>query len=159
VPPEELEQATRTIAPELAHFSQSDDAEGGGLPAGGAVLFTALTSIGVGFVLACSLISSMLVPGGVVTRLQGLAVVSRSGIEIGRWRSFARTFVAWSPSIAWIVFLITSPRIQGLIPAPAAPILAMSVGLGAQLIGAFGTIARPARGVHDWIAGTWVVPR
>ena len=40
VPPEELEQATRIIAPELAHFSQSDDAEGGGLPAGGAVLFT-----------------------------------------------------------------------------------------------------------------------
>ncbi len=159
VSPDQLAQATQIIAPELARFNESDDSKGGGLRAGGATLVTTLISISVGFVLVCSLISSMLAPGGVVTRLQGLAVVSRSGIEIARWRSFVRTLVAWSPSIAWIAFLITSPRIQGFVPAPSAPILAMSLALGAQVIGALGTIARPVRGVHDWIAGTWVVPR
>ena len=118
VSPDELAQATRIIAPELARFSQSDESQGGGLRAGGATLVTTLTSISVGFVLVCGLISSMLVPGGVVTRLQGLAVVARSGIEIGRWRSLVRTRSPWSPSIAWIVFLITSRRSRALDPAP-----------------------------------------
>ena len=82
VSPDQLAQATQIIAPELARFNESDDSKGGGLRAGGATLVTTLISISVGFVLVCSLISSMLAPGGVVTRLQGLAVVSRSGIEI-----------------------------------------------------------------------------
>ena len=49
------------------------------------------------------------------------------------------------------VLMTALAMIIGMVP--------MSLGLGAQVIGALWTMARPVRGVHDWIAGTWVVPR
>lgn len=97
-------------------------------------------------------------PGGVATRLLGLAVVTRHGEEIGRWRSLARVLLAWVPAIAWLAYLSASPKIQAWVPAPASPLPGTSLVLGALLIGAAWAISRPTRGLHD-CAGTWVAPR
>ena len=90
-------------------------------------------------------------------RLLGLAVVTRDGTEITRLRSLVRAIFAWMPAILWLAFLITSPRIQGWVPAPTsfAPTTAL---LGILSLGAVWSIARP-RGIQDRLAGTWIVPR
>jgi hypothetical protein len=61
--------------------------------------------------------------------------------------------------MVWLGYLAASPRIQGFVPAPPAPLLGTALALGALGVGAVWTIARPARGPHDWVAGTWVTPR
>jgi hypothetical protein len=106
----------------------------------------------------CGLISVLAVPGGLVTRALGHAVVSRDGREIGRARSVIRFLVAWSPALAWIacvgVPMFGEPRVS--------PDVAVVVGTLAFLMmaaGAAWTVANPGRGPHDRIAGTWVVPR
>jgi uncharacterized RDD family membrane protein YckC len=108
--------------------------------------------------LFCSIVSSVAVPGGVATRLIGLAVVTRDGNEIGRLRSLARTLIAWAPILAWLL-LLPNPIVMGFGPASPAPVLASSLAVGAMIAGVVWTIAAVHRGLHDRIAGTWVVPR
>jgi len=48
---------------------------------------------------------------------------------------------------------------KGFVPTPPSPMLGAVVTLAALGIGAILTIARPERGPHDWLLGTWVVPR
>ena len=67
--------------------------------------------------------------------------------------------VAWAPAIAWLLYLAASPRVQGFVPTPPNPLLGAMLTVAAMAIGALLTIARPARGPHDWLLGTWVVPR
>jgi hypothetical protein len=99
VSPEELARATTTIAPELERIRERRRRES----------FTDLTPIIVmvttaGLLLAIllvSIVSSLIVPGGLFTRMLGHAVVTRTGGEIGRAISLARVLVAWAPAIAW----------------------------------------------------------
>jgi uncharacterized RDD family membrane protein YckC len=105
-----------------------------------------------------SIVSSIAVPGGVVTRLIGLAVVTRDGNEIGRVRSLARTLIAWAPILAWLVLLF-NPIFMGFGPASPLPVLAVSVAFGTMIVGVVWTIAATDRGLHDRISRTWVVPR
>ena len=109
--------------------------------------------------LLLSIVSAMIVPGGLFTRMLGHAVVTRSGSEIGRALSLARVLVAWAPAIAWLLYLASSPKVQGFVPTPPNPTLGALLTLAALGIGAVFTIARPERGPHDWLLGTWVVPR
>jgi uncharacterized RDD family membrane protein YckC len=110
-------------------------------------------------VLGCCVLSLLVVPGGLMTRLLGLAVVTRDGTEINRWRSLVRVLVAWLPAILWLVYLAASPKMQGWVPNPPSPLLGTVITLAAMSIGAAWAVARPARGLHDWISGTWVVQR
>ncbi len=110
-------------------------------------------------VLIASIMSSLIVPGGLLTRLLGHAVTTRRGAEIGRVRSLARVLVAWSPAITWLPYLASSPKVQGFVPTPPNPLLGTVLTLAAMAIGGALTIARPSRGPHDWLLGTWVVPR
>jgi len=109
-------------------------------------------------VLFFCIVSSIAVPGGVATRLIGLAVVTRDGNEIGRGRSLARTLIAWAPILAWLVS-VANPIVMGFGPASPVPALAISLAFGAMIAGVVWTIAAADRGLHDRIAGTWVVPR
>jgi hypothetical protein len=106
-------------------------------------------------VLLFSVVSSIAVPGGVATRSIGLAVVTQDGKEIGRWRSLARTLIAWLP------MLVSSLLMPALISQGKAPAFLVSVGLAlvAMIAGVVWTIAAADRGLQDRIAGTWVVPR
>jgi hypothetical protein len=110
-------------------------------------------------VMLLTLLSSLVVPGGVVTRLLGNAVITGDGREIDPRLSMRRALVGWAPAIAWFVYLAASPKVQGFVPTPPNPLLGLAVTLGALAVGAALTIARPSRGPHDWLLGTWVVPR
>jgi hypothetical protein len=108
--------------------------------------------------LVCGLISVLAVPGGLVTRALGHAVVRRDGREIGRARSAIRFVVAWSPVLVWIacvgVPMFGEPRVSPDIAVVVGSLVFLWVAAGVAW-----TIASPGRGPHDRIAGTWVVPR
>jgi len=104
-------------------------------------------------------LSSLLVPGGLVARQLGLATVTRSGREISRLHSVLRVLVAGLPAIVWLVYLALAPKIQGWVPTPPRPIAGTLVVVGVLALGLVWTIARRARGPHDVLLRTWVVPR
>ena len=108
--------------------------------------------------IVCGLVSVLAVPGGLVTRALGQAVVERDGREIGRTRSVLRFLVGWSPVLVWIISvgvpMFGNPRVS-----PDAAIVLGSLALVLMAGGVAWTIANPGRGPHDRIAGTWVVPR
>jgi eukaryotic-like serine/threonine-protein kinase len=125
----------------------------------GAVIISTITAGALGLVLLACVVSSLLVPGGLVSRHVGLATVTRSGREITRVRSLMRTLVAGMPAIAWLTYLAFSPKVQGFVPAPPNPLTATFVTVGVLAVGLGWTIVRRTRGPHDLLTGTWVVPR
>jgi hypothetical protein len=97
---------------------------------------------------------------GVWLRLLGLSIATGRGAEVSRLRAFWRASLAWSPVLAlwaWlgIARLAGRPIEQSLSHAPW-----VYAAAGAALVaGAAWTIVHPARGPHDRVAGTWLVPR
>jgi hypothetical protein len=89
----------------------------------------------------------------------GHAVVRSDGGEIGRTLSLVRVLVAWAPAITWLLYLAASPKVQGFVPTPPKPLLGAMLTVAAMAIGVLLTTARPAKGPHDWLLGTRVVPR
>jgi uncharacterized RDD family membrane protein YckC len=154
---EELAHASALAASAIERAQRNGVIPARELAGGIAIMLGTLVAFALTLSLVCSLISSISIPGGVVMRMLGLAVITRNGMEITRWRSLFRALVAWAPAILWMTFLMTSPRIQGWVPAPPslAPTLVL---LGILMIGAIWTIAR-VRGPADRISGTWIVPR
>ena len=125
----------------------------------GAVVISTVTAGVLALVLVCLVVSSLVVPGGIASRQLGLATVTRSGQEITRAHSLARTLVAGIPALAWLTYLAFSPRVWGFVPTPPNPIAATLVTVGALGVGLAWTIVRRTRGPHDVLTGTWVVPR
>lgn len=162
VSPDELTRASAIVAPQIQELAAESANLGANVPAGGEALrglvATGFASIPVLFSIACGLISVLAVPGGLVTRALGHAVVSRDGREIGRARSAIRFLVAWSPALAWIacvgVPIFGEPRVS-----PDVAVVVGSLAFLMMAAGAAWTIANPGRGPHDRVAGTWVVPR
>jgi len=104
-------------------------------------------------------ISAAVVPGGVVTRAAGLAIVTAGDREASRVRSVGRALIVWSPVVVWCVYLATSARTAEGIPLPRWPAVAAALTLGVLAIGAIATVLHPSRGPHDVFAKVWVVPR
>jgi eukaryotic-like serine/threonine-protein kinase len=125
----------------------------------GGVIISTLTAGALALGLTLCVISSLLVPGGIVMRQVGLATVTRSGREITRVRSLMRTLVAGVPAIAWLAYLAASPKVQGFVPTPTSPLTATLVTVGVLAVGHAWTVVRRTRGPHDLLTGTWVVPR
>jgi uncharacterized RDD family membrane protein YckC len=121
------------------------------------VMIETLVALSLLLAVLCCLTSSVSVPGGTVMRVLGVAVVTCDGTEITRLRSLVRAILAWLPAILWLAFLMTSPKIQGWVPAPQSHTPTV-VLLGILMFGAIWSIVRP-RGLHDRISGTWIVPR
>jgi hypothetical protein len=154
---EELANATTTIAPELERRRQRTRGQNFGDLA--PIIIMTVIAMALLLLLLLSVVSSLIVPGGLFTRMLGHAVVTRNGTEIGRMLSIARVLVAWSPAIAWLLYLAASPKVQGFVPTPPNPMLGTLLTLAALSLGAILTIVRPSRGPHDWLLGTRVVPR
>jgi hypothetical protein len=156
---DELARASAVVAPQIqeaanwrANFPTGREALRGFLASG-------IASLPVLFVIVCGLISALTVPGGLVTRGLGHAVVRRDGREIGRVRSAFRLLIAWSPAIAWMAY-VGIPMFGAVRElSPAATYAVSGLALMSMVAGALWTIAAPARGPHDHIAGTWVVSR
>jgi hypothetical protein len=159
VSPDEFARASAIVAPQIQEVAGWR----ANFPGGGEALRNFVTSgfafIPVLFLIACGLISVLAVPGGLVTRALGHAVVRRDGREIGRVRSAVRLLIAWSPVIAWTAY-VGNPMFGELrAMSPAAAYAVGGLALLSVAAGAVWTIAVPGRGPHDRIAGTWVVPR
>jgi hypothetical protein len=152
---EELARSQEAIQPTLDRVRPPQSL---GVASPGVIALNLMLAIASLMVLVCCIVSSIAVPGGVATRLIGLAVVTRDGNEIGRGRSFARTLIAWAPILPWLV-LFPNPIVMGFGPASSVPVLAISLAFGVMIAGVMWTIAAADRGLHDRIAGTWVVPR
>ncbi|HET9220289.1 MAG TPA: protein kinase [Terriglobia bacterium] len=152
---EELARSRETIQPVLDRIRPPQSL---GVASPGVIVLNLMAAMASLMALFCSIVSSIAVPGGVATRLIGLAVVTRDGNEIGRLRSLARTLIAWAPILAWLL-LLPNPIVMGFGPASPAPVLASSLAVGAMIAGVMWTIAAADRGLQDRIAGTWVVPR
>jgi hypothetical protein len=153
---DELSRASAALAPELEPRRQRRDRSPSELSP---IIIMNVAAITLLPVMLLTLLSSLVVPGGVVTRLLGNAVITGDGREIDQRLSMSRALIAWAPAIAWFVYLAASPKVQGFVPTPPNPLLGLAVTLGALAVGAALTIARPSRGPHDWLLGTWVVPR
>jgi hypothetical protein len=151
---EELARSRETIQPTLDRVRPPQSL---GVASPAVIALTLMAAIATLPVLLCSIVSSIAVPGGVATRLIGLAVVTRDGNEIGRVRSLARTLIAWAPISAWLV-LLPNPIFMGFGPASPLPVLAISLAFAAMIAGVVWTIAAGDRGLQDRIAGTWVGP-
>jgi hypothetical protein len=162
ISPDELARASAIVAPQIQELAAQSANVGANFPAGGdalrGLLANGFASIPVLGSIVCGLMSVLAVPGGLVTRALGHAVVSRDGREIGRARSAIRFLVAWSPALAWIacvgVPIFGEPRVS-----PDVAVVVGSLAFLMMAAGAAWTIANPGRGPHDRVAGTWVVPR
>jgi hypothetical protein len=150
---EELARSRETIQPTLDRVRPPQGSGFARSPR--ATVLTLMMAIGSSLALCFSIVSSIAVPGGVTTRLIGLAVVTRDGNEIGRVRSLARTLIAWAPILVW---LVSVPAQIDMGPGPGS-VLAIGLVFGAMTAGVVWAIAAPDRGLHDRIVGTWVVPR
>ncbi|HKE86669.1 MAG TPA: protein kinase [Vicinamibacterales bacterium] len=125
----------------------------------GGIVISTVTAGALALALALCVISSLLVPGGLVQRHLGLATITRSGTEITRMRSLARVLVAGIPGIVWLTYLALAPKVQGFVPTPTSPITATLTTVSILALGLAWTVARRTRGPHDIVVGTWVVPR
>ena len=149
---EEIARSRQTIQP---FVGRSLDQRGVGVKNAALFFVSMITVVASVLVLLFSVVSSIAVRGGVATRAIGLAVVTQDGKEISRRRSLARTLIAWLP------MLVSSLLMPALISAGKGPAAVVSVGLASAVMiaGVVWTIATADRGLHDRIAGTWVVPR
>jgi hypothetical protein len=162
VSPDELARASAILAPRIQELAAQSASVAANFPAGvealRGLLANGFASIPLVASIVCGLISVLAVPGGLVTRALGHAVVRRDGLEIGRARSATRFLVGWSPALAWIacvgVPMFGQPRVS-----PDVAVVVASLALLVMAAGAVWTVANPGRGPHDRIAGTWVVPR
>ena len=117
-----------------------------------------MAGLGLGFPLVVSLVSALILPGGVINRLLGLTVVTRSGQAIGRIRSTARVLAAWSPVLVWVAWLLPSPVDRSL-AMTISPLVPLGLVLAVMIAGAIWAVVKPDRGLHDHLTGTWIVPR
>jgi hypothetical protein len=125
----------------------------------GGIVISTLSAGALLLVVICSLASAALVPGGVIGRSLGTAVVARSGGEIGRGRSLLRAVIALLPGLIWLGYLASAPRVQRFVPTPESPVATTLLALAVLAAGAVWTVAQPTRGPHDRLLGTRVVPR
>ena len=156
---EQMAEASALIRPEIDRRQNRDTPREENFASPKAIVLSAVTSTATLLVLLFSLAGSIVVPGGMMLRLLGLAVVTRDGREITRLRSLARAVIAWSPAIVWLTYLAFAPKVSGFVPAPQFPVEWTVITLALLAAGAAWAIVRPERGAADAATGTWVVSR
>ena len=150
---EELARVSELLAPHMPALGQPEAELLTMMP----FVVPALAAFPLLMSLFATLVSSAAVPGGILLRGLGLAVVTDEGVEIGRLRSLARALVAWMPVMIWLV-------VEGaaFVGRPGAMFMQWQfpvVVLGTMAVGAAWTIVHPSRGLHDALVDTWVIPR
>jgi hypothetical protein len=95
--------------------------------------------------------------GGLSLRLVGLGLVRRDGRDARRWQCAWRTLLVWLPVVALLGTVIALDVDAPERGATCAVLqwLALAWVVGAAVV----AVWSPRRGPHDWLAGTYVVPR
>jgi uncharacterized RDD family membrane protein YckC len=91
---------------------------------------------------------------GLLLRLFGLEVVTADGRPASRVRLLGRAALAWSPVLLPLVAVVLGRHIN-----PTTLTWAALPGLAVVGAGALALAVQPARGWHDRLARTWIVPR
>jgi hypothetical protein len=101
-------------------------------------------------------VGALITGSGFTFRPFGTALVNRRGKRISRLRGLWRAAVTWSPMAVLFFCFNRGPEVT----SAGNWFLALELSLVAVLAaGAAWAITRPARGLQDRLAGTWVVPR
>jgi hypothetical protein len=117
----------------------------------------AATALTLGFFPVLWVVWAFLFRGGLSLRLAGLALVRTDGRPALRVQAAWRALLVWGPVLA-VLFL--TAWIDTLAPELAWLCTALQGLVLLTLIGYAGLALRfPARGPHDWLAGTRLVPR
>ena len=159
VSPDELAEATAALRPLLQAQERFAQDLRTGAPFLGAFMFLGT----FGFVAGVGLLGAFVLRGGILMRALGIAVVTRTGLEVSRPRALGRALAAWVPLIALVVFVIqTGVLFNRLSPDRASQLMVLSVVTPLAMLflgGAMWTALHPERGLQDRIASTWLVPR
>jgi uncharacterized RDD family membrane protein YckC len=158
VSPEELTSATAILQPffqkQRKHFDQD-----------ASVPSTVFVSVGAVLTLVpivlFGLVWSFALQGGLFIRLFGAAVVTNAGRQASRLRTLWRAVIAWAPLsvVAYELFRVADLYV-GDPPHIHQPSIALLVLSGLIVLGGLVLmIVRPSRGVQDYLARTWLVPR
>ena len=98
------------------------------------------------------LLAALFFRGGVMPRAFGIAVVNRDGTDVSRGRLFGRNFVAWAG--------VSIPFGLANLLVPAMGYRMSTVcGTGLLALLLLASLLPPRRGLHDYLAGTFPVPR
>jgi len=116
----------------------------------------------VGFVLlsffpALWVVWAFLFRGGFTLPMMGLTLVRWDGQRAGRFRCAWRAFIVWMPPILllFLALVVKTANVQATI----IPLVIWSLAL-AYLVGCLVlALCFPRRSLHDWLAGTYLVPR
>jgi hypothetical protein len=147
------------LAPEIERADQVSRQIGDSTESLARLVVSTLLALVTALVMTGHIVSSLVVPGGIVTRFNGLAVVTADGREVSRARSRSRALLAWSPAAFWFIALAAAQRDPDGIPLPSSPMLGPALTYLLLAAGALATVVQPRRGPHDRLARTWVIPR
>ena len=147
------------LAPEIERADQASRQIADGAEGFVSLVVSTLVALITALVMIGHIVSSLVIPGGVVTRFNGLAVVTADGRGVSRARSLARALLAWSPAALWFIGLAASQRGPDSIPLPSSPMVGLVLTYLLLAAGAIATLVHPQQGPHDRLARTWVIPR
>ena len=152
--PDEIRRADATVAPILESEAQGLEKLASARVLTGIVVATlGGTFIAVAFFAG---VGALVTGSGFTFRPFGVALVNHRGKRISRVRALWRAVVTWSPMIALAFVLKNGPDVTQASNAVVAIDLAL---VAVVIAGAVWAAQRPARGIQDRVAGTWVVPR
>jgi hypothetical protein len=109
---------------------------------------------GLSIVALLSLVAAIFFRRGLVLRTLGVEIVTANGRLASRGRTLWRCAIAWSPLLLTPIVVALMPSLVGgtpsfgwlaIVPAAYLPLVAWSLTM-------------PGRGLHDRLAGTWLVP-
>ena len=103
------------------------------------------------------LVSSLVVPGGIVFRVLDFAVLGPDGRAVTRARGVSRAAIAWIPALASLGLFVSLPGDGAFAVEPAW--LPSLVLLALFVAGGLLALIDPRRGLQDRIAGTSLAPR
>ena len=136
-----------------------DEASARSGAATGLAITMALPASVLGLCAIFAVLSSLVVRGGVLMRLLGLAVVDRRGRLVRRPLSVYRAIVAWSPALIMWAWLGISMALGRSFEQTFSAAWLVALTFAVSLAGAVWTIRHPSESWQDRVTGTRVVPR
>ena len=121
------------------------EAWSGGMPASFPLVIGAMFLSFAGIAAA---VLAFLLRGGGALRLTGIEVQTAEGARASRARCLARTALGWSPFILFGAAAMSGHPGVGAVAAISVSLLGIAYSLRA-----------PQQGIHDLIAGTYLIPR
>jgi uncharacterized RDD family membrane protein YckC len=158
VSPEELTDATAILQPFLQKQRRDLDRDASVPKTVGFIVGAGATLVAI---MLFGLVWSFALQGGLFIRQFGAAVVTSAGTQASRRRTLWRAVIAWAPLsvLAYEVYRVADLYI-GDPPHVHQPSIALLLLSGlVVLAGLVWMIVRPSRGVQDYLARTWLVPR